>query len=157
MKIEQLMSRDVQSCRDADMLVQAVKKMWESDIGCVPVVDANGGLVGVITDRDCVMACYHQGRRLDEILIREVMSRKLVTCQPTDSLETAAATMKKAQVRRLPIVNKKGVLVGMVALTDLSRAAESEPNQRVREGYMREVELALAEVGRPRVTSPARA
>ncbi len=155
MKIEQLMSRDVKSCRDVEPLVKAVQLMWEHDIGCVPVIDANGALVGVITDRDCVMAAFTQGRRLDEIAIGSAMSKKLVTCQPTDSLETAAMAMKKAQVRRLPIVNKKGHLVGMVALTDLSRAAESEPNQRVREGYMREVELALAEVGRPRM--PVRA
>ncbi|MBL8954276.1 MAG: CBS domain-containing protein [Myxococcaceae bacterium] len=156
MKIEQLMSRGVQSCSEGDPLVKAVQLMWERDIGCVPVLDKAGAVAGVITDRDCVMAAFMQGRRLDEIEVGTVMSRKVVTCQPTDSLEVAATAMKKALVRRLPVVNKKGALVGMVALTDLSRAAEREPNQRVREELMREVELALAEVGRPRA-SPVRA
>jgi CBS domain-containing protein len=155
MKIEQMMSRDVKSCRDREQLVKAVQLMWEHDIGSVPVLDDSGTLVGIITDRDCVMAAYTQGRRLDEIDIRTVMSGQVQTCQPTDTLESAAMAMKKAQVRRLPVVDKKNRLVGMVSLTDLSRAAESEPNQRVREQYMHQVELALAAVGRPRV--PARA
>ena len=150
MKVEQMMSRDVKSCRDDEMLVRAVQLMWEADIGCVPVLDRSGGLAGVITDRDCVMAAYHEGRRLDEVMIRNVMTRKVQKCEPTDTLETAAQTMKKAQVRRLPVVNKKGVLVGMIALTDLGRAAEAEPNQRVREQYITQVEHALAAVGTPR-------
>ena len=156
MRVEQLMSRDVKSCNESDPLVKAVQLMWERDIGCVPVLDAKGGLTGVITDRDCVMAAMMQGRRLDEIEVGTVMSRKVVTCQPGDTLETAAMAMKKAQVRRLPIVDKQGKVVGMIALTDLSRAAEREPNQRVREEFMREVEMTLAEVGRPRA-SPVRA
>ncbi len=151
MKVEQMMSRDVKTVRDNDALVRAVQLMWEHDIGCVPVLDEQSGLVGVITDRDCVMAAFHQGRRLDEMFVKSAMTKKVQACQPTDTLETAAAIMKKNQVRRLPVVNKKGVLVGMLALTDLSRHAEHEPNQRVREQYMTQVEHALAAVGTPRV------
>lgn len=155
MKVEQMMSRSVHSCRDNEPLLRAVELMWKHDIGCVPVLDTNGGLAGVITDRDCVMAAYHQGKRLDEVMIRSAMTRKVATVQPTDTLEAAATTMKKAQVRRLPVVNKKGALVGMIALTDLSRAAESEPNQKVREQYITTVETALSAVGTPRVNARA--
>ena len=150
-----MMSRDVKSCRDREPLVKAAQLMWEHDIGSVPVIDDSGGLVGIITDRDCVMAAYTQGRRLDEIMIRTVMSKNPHTCQPSDTLENAAMMMKKAQVRRLPVVDKKGKLMAMVSLTDLSRAAEQEPNQRVREQYMHQVEQTLAAAGRPRL--PARA
>ena len=155
MKVEQMMARDVKNVRDDEPLVRAVQLMWEHDIGCLPVLDRQGGLVGMITDRDAVMAAYHQGKRLDEIIIRGVMSQKVQSCQPTDSLESAAATMKKAQVRRLPVVNKKGVLVGMLALTDLSRYADGEPNQRVREQYVHQVEQALTAVGKPRDSARA--
>jgi CBS domain-containing protein len=149
-KVEQMMSRDVKVCRVGDTLQKPVQLMWEHDVGCVPVVDDAGVLVGMVTDRDCVMAAYTQGRPLFEIPVGTVMASQIQTCVATDTLETAATVMKRAQVRRLPVVNKRRELVGIISLIDLSRAAEREPNQRVREQFMYQVELTLAAVGKPR-------
>ena len=155
MKVEQMMSRDVKTCGEGEPLVRAVQLMWEHDVGAVPVVDQQGMVVGMITDRDCCMAAYTQGRRLDEIVVRSAMSTKVQTCAPGDTLETVTQMMKRAQVRRVPVVDKKNKLVGMISLCDLSRAAEKEPNQRVREQYMQQVEGTLATVTKPRTSARA--
>src|SRR5689334_19777740 len=126
MKVEQMMTRDVKTCSEHETLVCAVKLMWEHDIGSVPVVDKDGTVIGMITDRDCVMAAYTQGRRLDEVTVRSAMSGKLIACNPQDTLESATTAMKRAQVRRLPVIDKKAKLVGTLSLGDLSRAAENE-------------------------------
>jgi CBS-domain-containing membrane protein len=160
MKVDQMMSRDVKTCRTTDTLVRPSQLMWEHDIGSVPVLDDKGALVGMITDRDICMAAYTQGRRLDEIAVGAVMSQNVQTCSPTDTLETAAASMKRHQLRRLPVVSARRELVGIISLPDLSRAAEAEPNQRTREQYINQVETTLAAVARPRVpgsAAPARA
>ncbi|MBK7862783.1 MAG: CBS domain-containing protein [Archangiaceae bacterium] len=152
MKVEQMMTRDVKTCSESETLVKAVQLMWEHDIGAVPVVDDAGKVVGMITDRDCVMAAYTQGKCLHEVQVRSAMSSQVQTCQSSDSIENVTASMKRAQVRRLPVLDKKNKLVGMVSLCDLSRAAANEPNQRQREQYMQQVELTLAAVAKPRTT-----
>jgi len=86
-----------------------------------------------------------------------VMSTQLQTVSPTDNLEIATSIMKRAQVRRLPVIDKKRQLVGVVSLADLTRAAEAEPNQRVREQYQHTIEGTLATIGRPRNGASARA
>jgi CBS domain-containing protein len=152
MKVEQIMSRDVKVCAPEDTLNRAAQLMWEHDIGCVPVV-SNGHVVGVITDRDICMAAYTQGRRLDQIPVSAVMCSSVQTCTPGDTLEIASAVMKRHQVRRLPVVRQNREVVGVVSITDLTRGAESEPNQRVREQYLHQVESTLSAVTRPRASS----
>jgi CBS domain-containing protein len=149
MKVEQIMSREVKTCVPEDTLNRAAQLMWEHDVGCVPVV-SHGTVVGVITDRDICMAAYTQGRRLDEVSVASVMSSQVQSCTPGDTLETASAVMKRHQLRRLPVVKTKGELVGVVSISDLTRGAEAEPNQRVREQYLHQVESTLAAVTRPR-------
>ena len=151
MKVEQLMSRDVKTCTPEDRLNRAAQLMWEHDVGCVPVV-SNGIVVGVITDRDVCMAAYTQGRALHEIPVGQVMVAQVQTCTPGDTLETASAVMKRHQVRRLPVVRPNRELAGILSMADLTRGAEAEPNQRVREQYLHQVEATLAAVTRPRPT-----
>jgi CBS domain-containing protein len=152
MKIEEVMSREVKTCRANDSLVRAAQLMWEHDIGCVPVVDDGAAAIGMITDRDICMAAYTQGRRLDEITVGSVMSTGVKVCDPSDTLESVAASMKRHQVRRLPVLANQRV-VGFVSLSDLSRVAEREPDARMRDRYIQHVETTLAAVGRPRAAN----
>jgi CBS domain-containing protein len=82
--------------------------MWQHDIGSVPVVDDDGKLVGFLTDRDACMGAYTQGKRLSDIAISTVISRKPITCKPTDSLHEIQRLMSKNQIRRLPVTDKSG-------------------------------------------------
>lgn len=122
MNISQLMTRNVLTCHVDDCLNRAAQIMWDHDCGCVPVVDDNGRIQGMITDRDICMAAFTQGRRLDEIPIASAMSRQVLAASPADDVERAADLMSKRQVRRIPIVNGQSQVVGVVSLGDMARA-----------------------------------
>jgi CBS domain-containing protein len=122
MKIADLMSTRVQTCALNDSLNAAANVMWEHDCGIVPVLDAAGKLVGVVTDRDICMAAFFHGMRLSELPVREVMARDLHTLRPEAPLFDALELMRRMQVRRLPIVDDQGALVGLLSLADVAAA-----------------------------------
>ena len=127
MNANDLMTRGPCSVRTTDRLDAAARVLWEQDCGIVPVVDATNVLVGVVTDRDLCMASYTQGRPLDEIAVAGPMARQLRTCRPDDSITTVLSLMQQAQVHRLPVVDARGVLLGIVAINDIVRAAHNRP------------------------------
>ena len=125
MNVDHFMTHDVRTCRAVDNLVDAAMIMWNRDCGFVPVTDQpDGPLTGVITDRDICMAVATQHRPIESISVGEVMNHEPVRCMPTDDVRVAMERMSAAQVRRLPVVDKKGRLKGVVALNDLILAAE---------------------------------
>jgi CBS-domain-containing membrane protein len=97
--------------------------MWDHDCGVVPVVNEAGVVLGVITDRDVCMAAYIQGAKLTSIRAGSVMSRQLQSCAPGSSVEIALSIMKESRVRRLPVIDARGQIVGIVSLNDLAREA----------------------------------
>jgi len=123
MLVRELMRKDVESCLAAAPLCDAARIMWDRDCGCVPVIESveNPRVVGIVTDRDAFMAAYTRGKRLPELTVGEVMSKSPKTCAPEDPLARAAATMTGAQVRRLPVVDASGQLLGMLSLADVAR------------------------------------
>jgi len=125
MKTEDLMTRNVAACRPDDSLEHAAQLMWDWDVGCVVVTDAQQQPIGMITDRDVAMAAYTQGARLCEIRVERVMARKLWSCSANTSLKEIEDKMRTAQVRRLPVVGFDGELVGIVTLGDIARSAHS--------------------------------
>ena len=121
MKVSELMTRIVASCRMDDSLTMAAQTMWERDCGAVPVVDAESKVVAMITDRDICMAAYTQGKRLDESTVATAASRGVVVVHEDETIDHAEALMRKHQVRRLPVVTRDRRLVGMLSLNDLAR------------------------------------
>jgi len=150
MNVGQLMNRDVETCRVDDTLAVAARKMWDRDIGCLPVLGRNGYLACVVTDRDVCMAGYTQGRPLNEIPVSVAMSRQLHTCREEDALIEAEEIMRAKQVRRLPVLSAQGGLVGMISLSDLVRALERPSEGRRRRLSAEEVSATLAAVCEPR-------
>ena len=124
MKIEQLMTRSVQTIGPDERLDRAAQLMWENDCGCLPVVDGELHVIGMITDRDICMAAWTQGRALWELPVRGAMSSRVVTVTPTDATSRAHRLMQEHQVRRVPVVNGDALLVGLVSLNDLALAAQ---------------------------------
>lgn len=127
MQAKDWMSREPHAVRQHERLDAAARVMWELDCGICPVVDAHGVLVGVVTDRDACMASFTQGRPLAEIPVASAMARTLRTCRPEDSVATVLQSMQQVQVHRLPVVDARGTLVGIVSTTDLVRAAVARP------------------------------
>ena len=121
------MTTEVGYCQPDAALTQAADIMWQRDCGVVPVVDAQQKVIGMITDRDICFAAVLQNRAPGEIKIGDVISGqdKVQTCSPGDAVDDALKTMKRKQLRRLPVVNRDGVLVGILSLADLIRNAGS--------------------------------
>jgi CBS domain-containing protein len=123
--VRSVMTEDARSCAASDPLNRAAQIMWERDCGAVPVVDDEGTVVGMLTDRDVCMAAYFQGRSLWACTIGSAMSKTLYACSPEDSIERAVSIMAERQVRRLPVVGADGHLLGMVALGDIALYVKS--------------------------------
>jgi CBS domain-containing protein len=149
MRISQIMSRNVETCLPGDSLAIAAGKMWDHDVGCLPVVAANGQVVGMITDRDISMAAYTQGKPLHEVLVPVAMAKEVYTCRADDSLIEAEETMRSRQIRRLPVLDSNDALVGMVSLNDLAREGAREAGRKGKEISAQEVMSTLAAVCEP--------
>ncbi|HJS73352.1 MAG TPA: CBS domain-containing protein [Vicinamibacteria bacterium] len=142
MKVEELMTTDVGACRPFDSVDRSAKVMWERDCGSVPVVDQEGRAIAMLTDRDICMAALTQGRPLGEIHVSSAMSRRLWSCRPQDDVKEAEQTMRAHQVRRLPVIDPDGKLVGLLSISDLARAAVS-----VKGGRGKKKAVGASEIG----------
>jgi CBS domain-containing protein len=150
MNVAQLMTRNVKSCRASETLSCPASLMWEEDVGCVPVLDDEGTLMGMITDRDIAMAALTQGRPIAEIPVSTAMSRELYSVIDDDTVIHAEETMRQRKVRRLPVRNAAGKLVGIISINDLARQADIEQGRQRRQVSQQEVAATLAEISTPR-------
>jgi CBS domain-containing protein len=158
-KVEDIMTVSPVTCRPDDSLSDAARAMWDHDCGCVPVVEGDGEprAVGIITDRDICMCAYSRGLPLGELRVHDAMARNPCTCSPFDSIETAERLMRDAQVRRLPVVDAAGTVVGILSLADIAREADQQPKRR-RGLSDKDVGDTLASIVRPHAgRSPTRA
>jgi CBS domain-containing protein len=128
--VHQLMTRKPRVCAPSDTLQQAAAIMWDTDCGCVPVVDGQSRPIAMITDRDICMGAYTQGRSLPELPVSSAASRKIVTLQEGEPVEAAEALMQKHRIRRLCIVGAEGRLVGILSMSDLARHARLDSQGR---------------------------
>lgn len=119
MKVQDLMTSPVQCCTGDSNLAAAAGMMWDSDCGILPVVDQNGKVVGMISDRDICMAAATKGRKASEIAVWESITGKVVSCLPEDDIRTALKMMAENRVRRLPVVDKDGILLGILGINDV--------------------------------------
>lgn len=119
--VSDLMTRPVLTCRTDERADSAARIMWNHDCGVVPVVDHEGRLAGMVTDRDLCMASLFHNAPLSHIELGRVMSRDVATCTPATALAAVQQLMRERQVRRIPIVNEHGHPIGIVALGDLAR------------------------------------
>lgn len=127
MRIQQIMTADVATCRPDDNLAMVAQVMWDRDCGFVPVVDAAGRVVGVITDRDVCIAAATRRLAPEQITASQAMShRPIHMIGADDRPEAALATMRRFKVRRLPVAGADGHLDGIVSLNDLVLAALQE-------------------------------
>jgi CBS domain-containing protein len=119
MKLEQFMTRNVETIAPEDSLCSAAKKMRDHNIGFLPV-ELNGSLVGVITDRDITTRSTAAGNDPQLTSVGEIMTSDVVTCYQDQSAESAAEVMNMHQIRRLIVVDKNKAVVGVVSLGDLA-------------------------------------
>jgi CBS domain-containing protein len=103
----------------------AAKMMKEEDVGLAPIVEGDK-LIGMLTDRDIAIRVVAEGRNPDQTKVRDVASKQVVTIDPQQELDEALRIMAKHQVRRLPVVEEDGKLVGVVAQADIAREGDDK-------------------------------
>jgi CBS domain-containing protein len=132
-KVRDLMTENPCSI-DADKPVAyAAKMMRDEDVGLAPIVEGQK-LIGTLTDRDIAIRVVAEGKDPATTAVREVATKKVVTVEPQRDLDQALRLMAKNQVRRLPIVEEDGRLVGVVAQADVARhASEKQTGELVEE------------------------
>ncbi len=120
MKVSEVMTREVKIADPSRSIQDAAKLMEKNDCGSLPVGEGDR-LVGMITDRDIVIRAVAAGLA-PSTPIREVMSRELKYCFEDDEIEDVAENMGDIRMRRLPVLNSKKRIVGIVSLGDLARS-----------------------------------
>ena len=101
----------------------AAKMMREEDVGLAPIVEGDK-LIGMLTDRDIAIRVVAEGRNPEQVKVADVASKQVVTIDPQQDLDEALRIMAKHQVRRLPVVEEDGKLVGVVAQADIAREGD---------------------------------
>ena len=121
MKIQEIMTRDPSNVTADATVREAAQVMKRENVGIVPVVDGQNErrLVGLVTDRDIAIRCIAEGKD-GTCRVRDVMSTDdLATCKVNDDVENVMSAMRSEKVRRIPIVDERGSLVGIVSQADV--------------------------------------
>jgi len=125
MKVRDVMTKESVSCSLDTTLAAAAAQMQANNFGFLPVVGDGGNVIGVITDRDICLALGKSGRRSTEVLVRDVVLAqdctfpKLYVCTPEDRVQCVLKTMRESKIRRMPVVNPQGELLGILSIDDL--------------------------------------
>ena len=148
--IKDVMTRDVECARPDMTLPEAAERMKTLNIGSLPVCEGRK-VTGIVTDRDLAIRGIAEGRDVRQTRVADVMSRDVVSVAEGDALETAQKLMHDRQIRRLPVLNAAGELVGYLAMAKIAGAADSEQAGRVLKGAsQKEAPRPMAESGEPR-------
>jgi CBS domain-containing protein len=129
-EVREVMTADVVSIPPELTLQDAASIMKTLDVAALPVSDGER-LIGLITDRDITLRAIAEGRDPRTTDVGDVMTSEVVCCHEDDEVQRAAGLMQREQLRRLPVIDEGGRLVGIVSLGDVKREAREEaPVQR---------------------------
>lgn len=116
-----LMTKDPSCCLASDPIHLAAKLMKDEDVGSVPVIDSDSNnLIGILTDRDIVVKIVADGNECATATVQDVMTRNPLTCRPEDDIQDALDRMSEHQIRRIPVVDVRGRIVGIISQADLA-------------------------------------
>jgi len=119
-KISEVMTKDLITVTIGNTVEKAVKKMADHEVECLPIVDEEGVLHGLVTFRDIVMKVVYPSTKTREFTVESIMSKNLVTCDPNSTVLDVVKVMKNRHLRRIPVVDTEGRLVGLVTDFDLA-------------------------------------
>jgi CBS domain-containing protein len=143
MKVKDAMTPNITSVSPKTSLTEASKKMRDLNVGVLPVMSGHE-LAGVITDRDITIRAGAQHWDYDQKTVADAMTKSVTCCRDTDDLGKAVRQMETAQIRRLPVKNKSGELVGMLSLGDVALRAGHELSGEALEAISKHGQMATA-------------
>jgi CBS domain-containing protein len=128
--IREVMTTSPSTVEAQTTVVEAARVMKQIDAGVVPVTE-NGRLTGMVTDRDIALRVVAEGKDPQSTTVGEVATKNLVTVDPQQDLDEALRLMAQHKVRRLPVVEEDGRLVGVVAQADVAREGDDKQTGQV--------------------------
>ncbi len=125
MKVKDVMHKGAEWVSPETALSDVAQRMRDLDIGAIPIGE-NDRLIGMVTDRDITCRGVANGQDIAALTARDVMSKGIFYCKDSENLEDALRIMEQKQVRRLPVINDKKRMVGMLSIGDIGDAASHE-------------------------------
>jgi CBS domain-containing protein len=140
MLVKEVISKNIFFCTPSDTAQTAAKTMEANEVGALPVVSdsVNRKLEGIVTDRDLCCGVVATAKLAEAAKITDLMTRNPITCEPENTLEDCEELMQKHQIRRLPVIDKEGRCIGVVAQADIALHAPAAKAGRT-----------LAEISKP--------
>jgi CBS domain-containing protein len=128
MKAKDIMTRKPKSVTPETSVREAARLMKEEDVGVLPVVDRDGSdrLIGIVTDRDIAIRHVAEGHDSSSCPVSEAMTSSVSTAREDDDVDSVMDLMGKEQVRRIPVIDERGGLIGIVAQADIVREARDD-------------------------------
>ena len=130
-RVRDIMTPNPETCRPNDLVRDAARIMAERDIGVIPVVDDGRKILGLLTDRDIVVRVVADGKDPAKAHVSDAMTKNVRTVQEDTPLDEVTRLMSDAQVRRVPVVNNRNEIIGIVAVADVA----TESGQRGKVGH----------------------
>lgn len=120
-----------------DTLLDIARTLREHGIGCIVLSDDSGGIAGIVSERDLVRAIAESGPGILKSPVSKCMTRKVVTCRRSDTIDTIMSTMTDRRFRHMPVV-ENGKLVGVISIGDVVRLriAEAELEAAAMRSYI---------------------
>ena len=115
-----VMTREPVYCQPDDSVSVAADLMRTHNVGALPVVEPGGRLVGIVTDRDLVVKVVAGDLPVEGASVRQAMTGSPATCGEQDDVKQVLTVMASRQVRRVPVVDPGGRLVGIIAQADIA-------------------------------------
>lgn len=123
MKVRDCMSHGIIAIMQDEPVSAAARLMKRHNVGMLPVRNERGALLGTVTDRDIVTRCVANDESPEKMTVRQIMSNRVISVTPLTDLMRACNTMKREQLRRLPVVDN-GRLCGILTLADVIRSGD---------------------------------
>jgi CBS-domain-containing membrane protein len=127
--IKDLMKTQTVSVVENDSIRNVATRMFENNIGFVPVVDNEQKVVGTLTDRDITLAIGKTTKQANELKVSEVMNKNVHTIRPEEDAAMGLQIMRTKQVGRLPVVDAENRLKGVVSLNSIARKVKNTGDQ----------------------------
>jgi len=144
MRAKEIMTKDPECCEPDDTARDAAQVMRDRDCGAVPIVDPSSRkVIGMVTDRDLAIRAIAEGRNPDARL-KDLMTPVASCCGPDDDLRDVERTMADLQVRRIPVVDAGGRVMGIISQADIARAASRDDSVTERE-----IALVVEQISEP--------
>lgn len=122
MKCSEVMTDNPVCCLPGDSVSQAARVMRREHVGPVPVVsdERTRELIGIVTDRDLAIKVVAESRDPNSTTVGDVMTNTIVVCREDEDLCSAVAAMEEHQIRRIPVIDQGGRLVGIISQADVA-------------------------------------